>query len=119
MNDTTPILDMRRLFTELAEQMRTIAVESGVRYRLTIHAEDWLLPPDMATPVVFFAVEALSFELFGVQSEERIRNVELSFSADGPQHLMLWVEDGVFASAALNAGRPSPVRIFAALAEQL
>ena len=32
---------------------------------------------------------------------------------------MLWVEDGVFASAALNAGRPSPMRIFAALAEQL
>lgn len=119
MNDTTPILDMRRLFTELADQMRTTAVESGIRYRLVVNAEDWLLPPDMATPVVFFAVEALSFELFGVQSEERIRNVELSFGADGPEHLMLWVEDGVFASAALNAGRPSPMRIFAALAEQL
>jgi two-component sensor histidine kinase len=119
MNDTTPILDMRRLFTELAEQMRAIAVESGVRYRLTINAEDWLLPPDMATPVVFFAVEALSFELFVAQSDERIRIVELSFGADGAEHLLLWVEDGVFASAALNVGRPSPMRIFAALAEQL
>lgn len=119
MNDTTPILDMRRLFTELAEQMRTVAVESGIRYRLTVAAEDWLLPPDMATPVAFFAVEALSFELFAPQAEERVRNVELYFGADGPEHLLLWVEDGIFASAALGAGRPSPARIFAALAEQL
>lgn len=119
MNDTTPILDMRRLFTELGEQIRTIAVESGIRYRLTIQAEDWLLPPDMATPVAFFAVEALSFELFGPQHAESMRTVELFFGGDGPGHLLLWVEDGVFASAALASGRPSPQRIFAALAEQL
>ncbi|HEY8948094.1 MAG TPA: sensor histidine kinase [Rhizomicrobium sp.] len=119
MNDTTPILDMRRLFTELAEQMRTVAVESGIRYRLTVEAEDWLLPPDMATPVAFFAVEALSFELFVPQKDEVIRNVDVFFGGDGPGHLLLWIEDGVFASASLGAGRPSPQRIFAALAEQL
>jgi two-component sensor histidine kinase len=119
MNDTTPILDMRRLFTELAEQMRTIAVESNIRYRLTVHAEDWLLPPDMATPVSFFAVEALSFELFMPQKDEVIRHVDVHFGGDGPDHLLLWIEDGVFASATLSIGRPSPQRIFAALAEQL
>ena len=119
MNDTTPILGMRRLFTELAEQMRTVAVESNIRYRLTVDVEDWLLPPDMATPVAFFAVEALSFELFTPQSDELIRHVEMFFGGDGPDHLILWVEDGVFASASLAKGRPSPQRIFAALAEQL
>ncbi|HEX7727085.1 MAG TPA: sensor histidine kinase [Rhizomicrobium sp.] len=119
MSDTTPILDMRRLFTELAEQMRTIAVESNIRYRLTVNAEDWLLPPDMATPVAFFAVEALSFELFVPQKNQNIRNVEVHFGGDGPAHLLLWIEDGVFASSALASGRPSPQRIFAALAEQL
>lgn len=119
MNDTTPILDMRRLFTELAEQMRTIAVESNIRYRLTVDAEEWLLPPDMATPVSFFAVEALSFELFVPQKDETIRHVDVHFGGDGPDHLLLWIEDGVFASAALAKGRPSPQRIFAALAEQL
>jgi two-component sensor histidine kinase len=119
MNDTTPIIDMRRLFTELVEQMRTIAVESGIRYRLVLNAEDWLLPPDMATPVAFFAVEALTFELFAPQQDEAIRNVELFFGGDGPGHLLLWVEDGVFAQASMTAGRPAPQRIFAALAEQL
>lgn len=117
MNDTTPILDMRRLFTELADQMRTLAAESGIRYQLTVHAEEWLLPPDMATPVSFFAVEALSFELFAPQTDKR--DVELFFGGDGPDHLLLWIEDGVFASVSLDAGRPSPQRILAALAEQL
>lgn len=117
MNDTTPILDMRRLFTELADQMRTLAAESGIRYRLAVDAEEWLLPPDMATPVSFFAVEALSFELFAPQKDKR--DVELFFGGDGPDHLLLWIEDGVFASVSLDAGRPSPQRILAALAEQL
>ena len=119
MNDTTPILDMRRLFMELADQIRTVAVESAIPYRLVVHAEDWLLPPDMATPVSFFAVEALSFELFAPQIEESVRSVEIFFGGDGPDHLLLWIEDGVFHRAALNSGRPSPERILAALAGQL
>jgi two-component sensor histidine kinase len=119
MNDTTPILDMRRLIAELADQMRTIAVESGIRYRLIVNAEEWLLPPDMATPVAFFAVEALTIELFSPHKDEMVRNVELFFGGDGPGHLILWVEDGVFATAPINTGRPSPQRILAALAEQL
>ncbi|MGN6147947.1 MAG: sensor histidine kinase [Rhizomicrobium sp.] len=119
MNDTTPILDMRKLIAELADQMRTIAVESGIRYRLIVNAEDWLLPPDMATPVAFFAVEALTIELFSPHKDEMVRNVELFFGGDGPGHLILWVEDGVFATAPINTGRPSPQRILAALAEQL
>jgi len=119
MNDTTPILDMRRLFAELADQMRTIATENGIRYRLIVHAEDWLLPPDMATPVSFFAVEALSFELFAPLKGEDTRSVEVFFGGDGPDHLLLWIEDGGFTAPALAAGRPSPQRILTALAEQL
>jgi two-component sensor histidine kinase len=119
MNDTTPILDMRRLFGELADQIRTVALESGTRYRLTVHAEDWLLPPDMATPVSFFAVEALSLELFSPQKSDDARNIEVFFGGDGPDHLLLWIEDSIFTSATLNTGRPSPARIMAALAEQL
>lgn len=119
MNDTAPILDMRRLFTELAEQMRAVAIENGIPYRLAIHAEEWLLPPDMATPVSFFAVEALSFELFAPLKDEAVRSVDLFFGGDGPDHLLLRIEDGVFAASALATGRPSPQRILAALAEQL
>jgi two-component sensor histidine kinase len=119
MNDTAPILDMRRLFTELAEQMRTVAIENGIPYRLAIHAEEWLLPPDMATPVSFFVVEALSFELFAPLKDEAVRSVDLFFGGDGSDHLLLRIEDGVFAASALATGRPSPQRILAALAEQL
>jgi hypothetical protein len=119
MSETQPILDMRRLLSELADQIRTIAAESNVRYRLLIDVEEWYLPPDMATPVVFFAVEALVFELFAPSKNEMMRNVALSFGADGADHLLLCVEDGLFASAALRKGRPPPERIFAALAEQL
>jgi len=119
MNDTTPIVDMRRMFTELADQMRTSAVESGVRYRLIVNSEEWLLPPDMATPVSFFAVEALTIELFAPQKEDMVRNVEIFFGGDGADHLLLWIEDGIFDTAAMNQGRPAPLRIFGALAEQL
>jgi len=119
MNETTPIVDMRRLFTELADQMRTIAVESGIRYRLVVNSEDWLLPPDMATPVSFFAVEALTVELFSPQKVEATRNVEMFFGGDGPDHLILWIEDGVFDRTSMSMGRPTPQRILGALAEQL
>lgn len=119
MNETTPIVDMRRLFAELADQMRTIAVESGIRYRLIVNSEDWLLPPDMATPAAFFAVEALTVELFSPQNDEARRDVEVFFGGDGPDHLILWVEDGIFDRASMNSGRPTPQRILGALAEQL
>ncbi|MGN6514308.1 MAG: sensor histidine kinase [Rhizomicrobium sp.] len=119
MRDTTPVVDMRRLFLELAEQMRAVAVESNLQYRLIVSSEDWLLPPDMATPVAFFAVEALTFELFAPQKDGAPRNVALYFGSDGPDHLFLWVEDAVFSTQSLHTGRPPPERIFAALAEQL
>jgi two-component sensor histidine kinase len=119
MNDTTPIVDMRRLFVELADQTRAIAVESGIGYKLTVTSEPWLLPPDMATPVSFFAVEALTVELFAPQKDEAMRNVEMFFGSDGPDHLILWIEDGIFDKAGINDGRPAPRRVFGALAEQL
>lgn len=119
MREATPVVDMRRLFTELAEQMRATAIEANLRYRLIVSSEDWLLPPDMATPVAFFAVEALTFELFTPQKNGDMRNVALYFGSDGPDHLFLWVEDGVFGAQSMRKGRPPPDRIFAALAEQL
>jgi hypothetical protein len=99
--------------------MRTIAVESGIRYRLIVNSEDWLLPPDMATPAAFFAVEALTVELFSPQNDEARRDVEVFFGGDGPDHLILWVEDGIFDRASMNSGRPTPQRILGALAGQL
>ncbi|HWA31072.1 MAG TPA: sensor histidine kinase [Rhizomicrobium sp.] len=119
MRETSPVVDMQRLLTELGDQMRAVAAENNIRYRLVMSVEDWLLPPDMATPVSFFAVEALALELFAPQKNGGTRNVALFFGADGPDHLLFWVEDGIFAAESVRTGRPPPDRIFAALAEQL
>jgi hypothetical protein len=73
----------------------------------------------MATPVAFFAVEALTFELFTPGKKGEMRNVAMFFGSEGPDHLFLWVEDGAFTAQAMQEGYPPPDRIFAALAEQL
>jgi len=118
-NDTDPTVDMKVLFTQLADQIRVLAADSGQPYRLTLAADDMQLPPDVATPIVLFAIEGLLFELFPDGSGAKQRNVMLSFSGDGDGHLMFTIEDGVLAADALRTGTPSSDRIFSTLAEQL
>lgn len=118
-NDTDPTVDMKVLFTQLADQIRVLAADSGQPYRLTLAADDMQLPPDVATPIVLFAIEGLLFELFPDGPGAKQRNVMLSFSGDGDGHLMLTIEDEVLAADALRTGTPSSDRIFSTLAEQL
>jgi hypothetical protein len=118
-NDTNPTVDMNALFTQLADQIRALAADGGRPYRLTLAAEGMQLPPDIATPVVLFAIEGLLFELFQVPPDANQRNPVLSFSGYGDGHLMLVIEDSVLGAETLRTGTPSSDKIFGALAEQL
>ena len=117
--DTDPTVDMKKLFTQLADQIRVLAADRGPPYYLTLAADDMQLPPDIATPIVLFAIEGLLFELLQSRSDAKQRNVMLSFSRDGDRNLMLTIEDGVLGADTLRTGAPSSDKIFGALAEQL
>jgi two-component sensor histidine kinase len=118
-SDTDPIVDMETLFAEMADQIRELASDSGRSYKLALNVEDWLLPPDIATPLALFAVEALTFELFQAQSNPPPRSATLSFSRDSQERFILAIEDGFLGADTLRAGTPSPDRVFTAFAEQL
>ena len=118
-NDINPIVDMKALFTQLADQIRVLAADINRPYRLSLNAEDWWLPPDIATPIVLFAVEGLLLELFEAEPGAEERFVNLTFSGDGNGHLMLTIDDKHLGTDTLRVGTPSPDKIFGALAEQL
>ncbi len=117
--ETNPVVDMTLLFAEIADRMRALAAETEKPYSLVMNIEPLWLPPDFATPLALFAIEALSFELFHKQADLKHRSVALSFRKDGDSHLLLAVDDGFLGANSLRTGSPSPERIFGALAEQL
>ena len=118
-NDTMPVVDMKALLTEMADQMRASAAENDQRYSLTLSVEACSLPAATATPIALFAAEALSFGMFDCSSDSDPRDVRLEFAKDGPAHLLLTIEDSSFTADELRAGVPSPQRFLGAFADQL
>lgn len=115
-NDSDPTLNMPVLFDHLADQVRTLAAESNQTFRLHLTIEPRWLPPDIATPIVLFAIEALSFDIFLPWPESRTRTVRLSFfSTEGGY--MLKIEDET--AGALPTPGSLSARILRSLADQL
>lgn len=117
--EADPVVDMPLLFAEIAERMRALAAESEKPYNLVMTVESLRLPPDLATPLSLFAIEALSFELFHKNADLKNRNVALSLRQEGGKQLLLTVDDVFLGGDSLRMGSPSPEKIFGALADQL
>jgi two-component sensor histidine kinase len=107
------------VFGELTEQVRAIAAEAGKLYRLNVNADECAVAAAAATPIALFAVEVLTFSLFSPEKNTAPRDVKLTFSADGPEHLMLTIHDNALACLELRTGVPSPQRFLSAFADQL
>jgi two-component sensor histidine kinase len=118
-SDAVPVVDMKSLFGEIAEQVRAIAAESGRLYRLTVKADDCPLPAATATPIALYAVEVMTFGLFAADNNAALRDAKLTFAADGPDHFLLTIQDNSFTAEQLRGGVPSPQRFLCAFADQL
>jgi two-component sensor histidine kinase len=112
-----PVIAMKPLFSELADQIRVLAEANAKPYWLELNVDDCLLPVDIATPVALFAVEALSFGLFGASPPAQ--PVRLSFRVEDGEHLLLSVEDPALTNTSLRETTPSPARILEVLSEQM
>ncbi len=102
-NEADPAVDVKTLLTETADQLRILAADSATRYHLAVAIEDCKLPPDTATPIAFYAVEALSLGLFTPTNDVEQRSVGLFFSSDGPGFARLTIEDAALTPEALRA----------------
>src|SRR6201996_3277364 len=92
-SDTMPVVDMKVLFGEMAEQVRAIAAEAGKIYRLTMKAEECSLAAATATPIALFTVEVLTFSLFVQEKNIALRDVKVTFALDGASHTLLTIQD--------------------------
>nr|WP_243850763.1 sensor histidine kinase [Rhizomicrobium electricum] len=115
-NESDPTLNMPLLFEHLADQIRTLAAENNQVFRLTLEIEPRWLPPDIATPIVLFAIEALSFDIFLPWPDTRTRKVQLAFF-DSPTEYVLRIEDAT--AGALPTPGSLSSRILRSLADQL
>jgi hypothetical protein len=93
-----------------------LATESNQIFRLTLEIEPRWLPPDIATPIVLFAIEALSFDIFLPWPDTRTRTVRLSFF-DHPSGYFLRIEDAT--AGALPTPGSLSARILRSLSDQL
>jgi two-component sensor histidine kinase len=118
-SDTMPVVDMKALFTEMADQIRAHAAEVPRPYRLTVKVEECSLPAATATPIALFAVEVLAFGMFAADQDITLRDVKLTFGADEPAHMTLTIQDSSFSAEALRTGQPNPHRFLCAFADQL
>jgi two-component sensor histidine kinase len=115
-NESEPILNMPVLLEQLAEQIRTLATENNQIFHLTLHVGPRWLPPDIATPIVLFAIEALSFDIFLPWPDPRTRTVRLALSDDTAGYV-LRIEDDT--AGALPTPGSLSARILRSLADQL
>jgi len=115
-NETDPTIDMHVLFDQFGEQIRSLALDHNQQLELNLDVEHRQLAPDVATPIVLFAIEALAVDIFIVRPDARRRVASISFSGDENGYL-LTVEDGI--PGALPIGVPNPERIMQSFAEQL
>jgi two-component sensor histidine kinase len=115
-SESQPILNMPLLFDLLGEQIRTLATESNQIFRLTLEIEPKWLPPDIATPIVLFTIEALSFDIFLPWPDQRLRTVRVGFSSSTSGYV-LQIEDAT--AGALPTPGSLSARILRSLADQL
>lgn len=115
-SDTDPTLDMGMLFEQLADQIRTLAADAGQRLTLHLSAGAQWVPPDIATPLVLFVIEALTYDIFAGRSEPMHRDVRVEFSMDHNFYL-LTIEDEC--PGALPNGPSLSERVLRSLTEQL
>lgn len=115
-SDTEPTLDMNLLFDQLADQVRTLATEAGQRLNLTFTVGHRWLPPDIATPLVLFTIEALTYDIFLGRPELRRRAVQVEFIKDEADY-RLTIEDE--SPNALLGGGALSERVLRSLTEQL
>jgi len=87
-SDTNPAVDMPRLFSLLAEQLRELATEHGQSLIIEIKAESQWLSPDIATPLMLFVIEAISYDIFSRCDESKRRDVCLTLVADGKNYTL-------------------------------
>ena len=112
-----PTVSMKTLFSELADQIQTSSEADGQKTVITSDICDCQVPMDMATPIALFAVEALTLGLYG--SKATTQPVKLSLQPEGEDKLLLTVYNEFLADVSLSERTPSPMRVLAALAEQL
>lgn len=112
-----PTVTMKTLFSELIDQIQTSAEADGRKLAIALDVCDCQVPVDMATPIALFAVEALTLGLYG--SNGIAPSVNLSLQPDGDDHLLLTVYNEFLGDVSLGERLPSPMRVLAALAEQI
>jgi len=112
-----PTVAMKTLFSELIDQIQTSAETDGKTIANALDVCDCQLPMDMATPVALFTVEALTLGLYGAGAIAP--PVKLSLQSDGEDHLLLTIHNDSLGDVSLSERVPSPMRILAALAEQI
>lgn len=115
-SDSDPTLDMQHVFEQLADQLRELANEAGQQLSIQVEVGHRPLPPDIATPIVLFTIEALSYDTFLPQPDNRDRAVSLHFSSNFAGFVLRLEEhqQGAFPSAGTLSGR-----ILRSLSEQL
>ncbi len=112
-----PTVAMTTLFSELMDQIQTSAEADDRKIKIELDVCDCQLPMDIATPIALFAVEALTLGLYG--SKGVAPPVKLLLQTDGPDHLLLTVHNALLGDVSLGERIPSPMRVLAALAEQI
>lgn len=115
-SDSEPTIDMKVLLEQFADQMRALASEHDQHVRLKLDVEHRYLPPDVATPILLFAIEALAFNMFTSHSDSSWHDALLSFSSSENGYLLI-IEDSWLGSQ--PAGVPHSDRILRSLADQL
>ncbi len=116
-NGAVPVIGMKPLFSELADQI-LVSAEADIKpYQIELDVDDCQLPVDIATPIALFAVEMLSLGLSGPTPPAQ--PIRLSLRVEDPDHLLLSVEHPALSGASLRESMPSSARILGALCEQM
>jgi two-component sensor histidine kinase len=115
-SDTEPTIDLDLLFEQLADQVRALALESNLRLQLTLTIAHRWLPPDIATPLVLFTLEALTYDIFLPRPDLRRRKTHLTFGRDETGYV-LTIDDE--SPGALPSGASLSDRVMRSLTEQL
>jgi len=116
-NGARPTLTMKILLTELIDQIQTSAEATGRKITIVLDVCDCQMPMDQATPIALFTVEALTLGLY--RAETTVPPVKQALVQDGPDHLLLTVENELLSDASISDRTPSPMRVLAALADQM
>ena len=121
--DNAGLVDMRALWTELAEQLHQSfgGERRGIQFKVDVE-EQRVVTADIAIPLTLFTVEALTNAYkHAFDANARARVLELCLKAGDPGRLRLMVVDtGVGIDRQTSSGDPSTgSRLMAAFAQQV